>query len=175
MSSCSLYSLDTKVIGNLCNIFTHLLLNLQMHPQGLMPTMGKELVQYFSTVWTAGEQSFLYWSVTTTIMLNGLDTLGHVPIQRMLGFTLALNVSWLINLSSCLGYDIIIDLVTDATSCVHGDVRLVEGLVSTEGRVEVCMSGRWTGICDSSWNYQDAFVVCRQLGYPATGKLEKYS
>ena len=31
------------------------------------------------------------------------------------------------------------------------------------------MQGRWTGVCSSSWNYQDAFVVCRQLGYPATG------
>ncbi len=55
------------------------------------------------------------------------------------------------------------------TPCSNGDIRLVDGLISTEGRVEVCMDGRWTGICDSSWNYQDAFVVCRQLGYPATG------
>ncbi len=54
-------------------------------------------------------------------------------------------------------------------ACSNGDIRLVDGLISTEGRVEVCMNGGWTGICDSSWNYQDAFVVCRQLGYPATG------
>ena len=56
-----------------------------------------------------------------------------------------------------------------ATNCTEGDVRLAGGLHPTEGRVEVCAQGRWTGVCSSNWNYQDAFVVCRQLGYPATG------
>ena len=35
--------------------------------------------------------------------------------------------------------------------------------------MEVCVQGRWSGVCGSNWNYQDAFVVCRQQGYPATG------
>ena len=48
-------------------------------------------------------------------------------------------------------------------------MRLAGGLDPTEGRVEVCVQGRWNGVCRWSWNYQDAFVVCRQLGYPATG------
>ena len=56
-----------------------------------------------------------------------------------------------------------------ATNCTHGNIRLSGGLGPTEGRVEVCVQGRWSGVCHSSWNYQDAFVVCRQLGYPATG------
>ena len=60
-------------------------------------------------------------------------------------------------------------LPTVATNCTHGNVRLAGGLELTEGRVEVCVQGKWTGVCDSYWNYQDAFVVCRQLGYPATG------
>ena len=60
-------------------------------------------------------------------------------------------------------------LFTAATTCTHGTVRLTGGLVPTEGRVEVCVGGRWSGVCDNRWNYQDAFVVCRQLGYPATG------
>ena len=58
---------------------------------------------------------------------------------------------------------------TVATNCTHGNVRLIGGLDPTEGRVEVCVQGRWSGVCHLSWNYQDAFVVCRQLGYPATG------
>ena len=60
-------------------------------------------------------------------------------------------------------------IYTLAIDCTHGNVRLIGGLEPTEGRVEVCVEGRWTGVCDSNWNYQDAFVVCRQLGYPATG------
>ena len=60
-------------------------------------------------------------------------------------------------------------IYTLAIDCTHGNVRLIGGLEHTEGRVEMCVQGRWTGVCDSNWNYQDAFVVCRQLGYPATG------
>ena len=59
-------------------------------------------------------------------------------------------------------------LSTVATNCADDSVRLVGGLEPTEGRVEVCAQGRWTGVCDWSWSDQDAFVVCRQLGYPAT-------
>lgn len=52
----------------------------------------------------------------------------------------------------------------------NGDVQLMNGSTATEGRVEVCVSGAWSGVCsDGDWNFQDAFVTCRQLGYPATG------
>ena len=54
--------------------------------------------------------------------------------------------------------------------CIYGSVRLVGGLIPTEGRVELCVNSRWSAVCDTNWNYQDAFVVCRQLGFPATGK-----
>ena len=37
--------------------------------------------------------------------------------------------------------------------------------------MQVCMNGVWSSVCDSSWNYKDAFVVCQQLGYPATGEV----
>ena len=38
------------------------------------------------------------------------------------------------------------------------------------GTVEFCSSGIWKAVCDSNWDYKDAFVVCRELGLPATGK-----
>ena len=57
-------------------------------------------------------------------------------------------------------------------NCVTGNVRLIGGLVPTEGTVQMCVGGRWRELCDSSWNYQEAFVVCRQLGLPATGEYE---
>ena len=56
-------------------------------------------------------------------------------------------------------------LFTDP-SCTGGSVRLSEGM---EGYVETCHSGRWYGVCSNPWYYQGAFVVCRELGYPATG------
>ena len=51
-----------------------------------------------------------------------------------------------------------------------GTVRLIGGLIPEEGTVEVCVNAVWSSVCDSSWDYKDAFVVCRQLGYPATGE-----
>ena len=58
-----------------------------------------------------------------------------------------------------------------ANSCTSGSVRLTDGLISTEGTVEVCYNGAWNSVCDSGWGYQEAFVACRQLGLPATGTI----
>ena len=58
-------------------------------------------------------------------------------------------------------------IITGAQSnqCTYGDVRLVGGSGDHEGNVQVCINGTWGYVCDNSWNYNDARVVCRQLGY----------
>ena len=61
-------------------------------------------------------------------------------------------------------------LHSPGTPCVNGSVHLIGGLVPTEGTVQMCVGGRWRELCYRSWGHQEAFVVCRQLGLPATGE-----
>ena len=51
------------------------------------------------------------------------------------------------------------------TNCTSGDVRLVNGSSDSEGIVEVCYQGVWTTVSGYEWDYRDARVLCRQLGY----------
>ena len=53
------------------------------------------------------------------------------------------------------------------TECTDGDVRLVNGSIPAEGRVEMCLEGLWSTVCDLGWSIQDARVVCAQLNYTA--------
>lgn len=52
--------------------------------------------------------------------------------------------------------------------CSDGEVRLVDGENTTSlysGQLEIFMEEEWGTVCDYGWDYQDAKVLCRQLGY----------
>ena len=68
-----------------------------------------------------------------------------------------------------------------SSNCSDGDVRLVDGSVDYEGRVEACINRVWGTVCSttyryaryyySRWDLNDAKVVCRQLGHQELGML----
>ena len=53
-------------------------------------------------------------------------------------------------------------------NCSDCEVRLVDGSTNREGRVEVCVDGRWGTVCDNSQE-GIAGAVCSQLGFPSKG------
>ena len=57
-----------------------------------------------------------------------------------------------------------------SANCTDGQIRLRGGANMREGRVEICINRSWGTICDSYWDYREAEVACRQLGFPSIGK-----
>ena len=53
--------------------------------------------------------------------------------------------------------------------CNDSEVRLVGSNYPWEGNVQVCAEGQWGYVCHHSWEFNDARVVCGQLGYDNTG------
>ena len=51
----------------------------------------------------------------------------------------------------------------------EGEVRLQGGTNNYSGRVEVCLNGTWGYVCATEWDWTDASVVCKQLGYSRFG------
>ncbi|NWW49431.1 DMBT1 protein, partial [Pedionomus torquatus] len=47
---------------------------------------------------------------------------------------------------------------------VATELRLANGSMRCEGRVEVTHNGTWAPLCDEGWGLPEARVVCRQLG-----------
>ena len=62
-----------------------------------------------------------------------------------------------------------IDATIDPGQCEEGSVRLADGVIEQEGRVEVCVHGVWGSACDDGWDKTDGLVVCSQMGYPRAG------
>ncbi|XP_053401388.1 uncharacterized protein LOC128557644 isoform X2 [Mercenaria mercenaria] len=57
-------------------------------------------------------------------------------------------------------------LSTPSSTPMPGEnIRLVDGENCLEGRIEVFYKGEWGTVCDDGFNYEEARVVCRSLGF----------
>ena len=54
-------------------------------------------------------------------------------------------------------------------NCTENTTRLVGSDSPLEGRVEICVNGDWGTIVSDTWDYRDASVVCKELGYSSSG------
>lgn len=62
-----------------------------------------------------------------------------------------------------------IDTSTPMDNCADGDVRLVGGVNSTLGRLEVCINRAWGAVCNRRFGTNEALVICQQLQF-SSGK-----
>ncbi len=61
---------------------------------------------------------------------------------------------------------------TETASCEDGQVRLVDGAIDQEGRVEVCHSNVWGSICGDGFDLSDAYVICKELDLGTYSELQ---
>uniref|UniRef100_A0A1X7VNN3 SRCR domain-containing protein n=1 Tax=Amphimedon queenslandica TaxID=400682 RepID=A0A1X7VNN3_AMPQE len=71
----------------------------------------------------------------------------------------------IINEGSCTCQEVISLTCYEPTGCEEGAVRITDGLIENEGRLEVCVDGVWGSVCDDGWDKTDAHVACQQLGF----------
>ena len=59
--------------------------------------------------------------------------------------------------------------------CEEGGVRLVGGETPRLGRLEMCVDGVWSAVCNDGWteHNQNNAVVCRELGFDTSRKISK--
>ena len=65
--------------------------------------------------------------------------------------------------------DILCSFSTIGSSCTNGQIRLMNGQTSSEGRVEYCYNREWSPLCYISGT--TAALICKTLGYNSTRNI----
>ncbi|KAL4216375.1 Deleted in malignant brain tumors 1 protein-like [Mactra antiquata] len=170
--TCHGYVTNLRLVGGRGNYEDHSTVRLV---EGSLPSEGRVEV--------------LHNGIWGTVCGNSFTQNDADVICRMLGFnetavSIVHNVSsgvgpiWLGDLD-CFGDEADIEFCNlggwNNHSCTHANdvgircepthVRLVNGQIPSEGRVEISANGRWYSICEDGFGDTEADVVCRMLGY----------
>ena len=70
------------------------------------------------------------------------------------------DVNWLLFIELILWYPLI-----EPGGCNEGDVRLVNGTLTGEGRLEVCVRGVWGRVCAYNFRKSAAYIACKLSGF----------
>ena len=142
-------------------------------------------LEYFWITWDALELSqrssnahtmesmFTTASILKMLVLD-VSSPSHVCSQILYSFNQEYNISLIIVIILLIKLTSNLIYAHDIIACTNGDIRLIGGSTSFEGRVEICYNNNWGTVCDDRWGTPDATVACRQLGYSTTGYLIGY-
>ena len=61
-------------------------------------------------------------------------------------------------------------MATESGECSEGAVRLADGDIGQEGRLEVCLGGVWGSVCGDGWDKTDAYTLCQQMNLGEGGQ-----
>ena len=127
------------------------------------------MVQYLAKVLQLNLYGWMI-SIVVDLKIGSLSAIIHLWEYTTVGITRtsgspALPVSKIFR-----NYHYFISVVStdDAYPPPTGDIRLVGGVNSFEGRVEIFVNGTWGTVCQGHFGHEDAAIVCRQLGLEAS-------
>ena len=103
--------------------------------------------------------------VTTPLESNVM-----VGIQELPMFTLYLSQQTSKDVCTNLLIPFCFNLFAEPENCTEKTVRLADGAIDQEGRVEMCINKVWGSLCSDGWDQTDAHVLCTQRHLGDGGK-----